>query len=119
MSIYAISDLHLSFGDNKPMDIFGVNWENHAEKIKENWIKKVKEDDLVLLPGDFSWAMYLEETVNDFAYLNQLPGKKLLLKGNHDYWWTTLTNINNYLDAVGKWRKLPNELNTNVQIFAS
>ena len=98
MSIYGISDLHLSFGDNKPMDIFGEAWENHAEKIKENWIKKVKEDDLVLLPGDFSWAMYLEDTYKDFEYLNALPGKKLLLKGNHDYWWTTLKKMRTYLE---------------------
>lgn len=98
MSIYAISDIHLSFGDNKPMDIFGVNWENHTEKIKENWIKKVKEDDLVLLPGDFSWAMYLKDTYKDFEYLNRLPGKKLLLKGNHDYWWTTLKKMREYLE---------------------
>ena len=98
MSIYAISDLHLSFGDNKPMDIFGVNWENHAEKIKENWIKKVKEDDLVLLPGDFSWAMYLKDTYKDFEFLNSLPGKKLLLKGNHDYWWTTIKKMREYLE---------------------
>ena len=62
MAIYAISDLHLSFGNNKPMDIFGVNWENHTEKIKTDWLKKVKNDDLVLLPGDFSWAMYLQDT---------------------------------------------------------
>ena len=62
MSIYSISDLHLSFGDNKPMDIFGETWENHTEKIRENWNKKVKENDLVLLPGDFSWAMYLKDT---------------------------------------------------------
>ena len=97
MAIYAISDLHLSFGDNKPMDIFGVNWENHTEKIKENWNKKVKENDLVLLPGDFSWAMYLKDTYKDFEYLNGLPGKKLLLKGNHDYWWTTLKKMREYL----------------------
>ena len=98
MSIYAISDLHLSFGDNKPMDIFGETWENHAEKIKENWIKKIKDDDLVLLPGDFSWAMYLKDTYKDFEYLNSLPGKKLLLKGNHDYWWTTLKKMRTYIE---------------------
>lgn len=97
MSIYAISDLHLSFGDNKPMDIFGQTWENHTEKIKENWIKKIKNDDLVLLPGDFSWAMYLKDTYKDFEYLDNLPGKKLLLKGNHDYWWTTLKKMRTYL----------------------
>ena len=98
MSIYAIGDLHLSFQENKPMDIFGENWEGHEEKIKNNWLKKVKEDDLVLLPGDFSWAMYLENTYEDFKYLNSLPGKKILLKGNHDYWWTTLTSMRNYLE---------------------
>lgn len=97
MSIYAISDLHLSFGNNKPMDIFGANWENHAEKIKKDWLKKVTNDDLVLLPGDFSWATYLEDTYQDFEYLNNLPGKKLLLKGNHDYWWTTLKKMREYL----------------------
>ncbi len=98
MAIYAISDLHLSFGDNKPMDVFGVNWEKHTEKIRENWIKKVKENDLVLLPGDFSWAMYLKDTYKDFEYLNSLPGKKLLLKGNHDYWWTTIKKMREYLE---------------------
>ncbi|MBR3152836.1 MAG: metallophosphoesterase [Clostridia bacterium] len=97
MSIYVIGDLHLSFGTNKPMDIFGFNWENHAEKIKMNWIEKVKEDDLVVLPGDFSWAMDLEDTYEDFKFLSLLPGKKLLLKGNHDYWWTTLNKMRNYL----------------------
>ncbi|MBR6034154.1 MAG: metallophosphoesterase [Clostridia bacterium] len=97
MSIYAIADLHLSFGENKPMDIFGANWEGHAEKIKEDWISKVKPNDLVLLPGDFSWAMYLKDTNYDFDYLNELPGKKLLLKGNHDYWWTTITSMRRYL----------------------
>lgn len=97
MSIYAISDLHLSFGDNKPMDIFGSNWEKHIDKIKANWIEKLTVDDLVLLPGDFSWAMYLKDTYKDFEYLNSLPGKKLLLKGNHDYWWTTLKKMRIYL----------------------
>lgn len=98
MSIYTIGDLHLSFKENKPMDIFGDNWENHEEKIKEDWIKKVKEEDLVVLPGDFSWAMYLSRTDEDFRYLNQLPGKKLLLKGNHDYWWTTLKSMRNFIE---------------------
>ena len=99
MAIYAISDLHLSFGDNKPMDVFGVNWENHAEKIKENWIKKVTDNDLVLLPGDFSWAMYLKDTYEDFKFLSELPGRKILLKGNHDYWWTSIKKMREYLDG--------------------
>ena len=97
MSIFVIGDLHLSFNDNKPMDIFGENWKNHEEKIKSNWLDQVKENDVVILPGDFSWATYLEDTEKDFEYLNNLPGKKLLLKGNHDYWWTTLTNMRNFL----------------------
>lgn len=99
MSIYAISDLHLSFGENKPMDIFGANWENHYEKIKKNWLKKVTDNDLVLLPGDFSWATYLEDTYKDFEFLNSLPGKKILMKGNHDYWWTTLKKMREYLQT--------------------
>ncbi len=97
MSIYVIGDLHLSFSVNKPMDVFGYNWENHAEKIKENWLKKVKENDTVIIPGDFSWATYLEETYKDFEFLNLLPGKKILSKGNHDYWWTTVTSMKKYL----------------------
>jgi len=97
MSIYVIGDLHLSFSTDKPMDIFGKNWENHSEKIKQNWIKKVTENDTVILPGDFSWATYLENTYNDFEYLNSLPGKKIMLKGNHDYWWSTLSKMNKFL----------------------
>ena len=97
MSIFVIGDLHLSFNQNKPMDIFGENWIGHEEKIKQDWIKKVKENDLVIIPGDFSWETYLENTELDFNFLNSLPGKKLLLKGNHDYWWTTLTNMKKFL----------------------
>ena len=97
MSLYAISDLHLSFDEDKPMDIFGTNWENHQEKIRENWKKTVKENDVVLLPGDFCWSMYLQDTYKAFNYLETLPGKKLLLKGNHDYWWSTVTSMRNYL----------------------
>lgn len=97
MAIYVIGDLHLSFGVDKPMNIFGDNWENHAEKIKNNWIKKVKEEDTVILPGDFSWAMYLEESEKDFQFLNSLPGRKILSKGNHDYWWTTVTKMYKFL----------------------
>jgi len=97
MSIYAISDLHLSFNEDKPMDIFGSNWENHADKIRDNWIEKVNENDLVLLPGDLSWSLYLEDTQKDFEYLNNLPGKKIILKGNHDYWWSTISKMNKYL----------------------
>lgn len=98
MSIYVIGDLHLSFGVNKPMNIFGENWEKHYEKIKENWLRKVKDEDTVILPGDFSWATYLEESEKDFEFLNNLSGKKILLKGNHDYWWTTVTKMKKFLE---------------------
>ena len=97
MAIFVMGDLHLSFHENKPMGIFGENWEGHEEKIKKDWIEKVKESDLVILPGDFSWSTYLKDTYEDFSYINSLPGKKLLLKGNHDYWWTTLTSMRKFL----------------------
>ena len=76
---------------------FGQNWEKHDEKIANSWKSKVNNDDLVVLPGDFSWAMKLEDTKQDFEYLQNLPGKKLLLKGNHDYWWNTLVKMRNFL----------------------
>lgn len=95
MSIYAISDLHLSFNTNKPMDIFG--WNDYEEKISQDWRTNVKEEDLVLLAGDFSWEMKLENTYKDFQFINNLPGKKLLLKGNHDLWWTTLKRMREFL----------------------
>ena len=98
MSIYAIGDLHLSLNKEKPMDIFGLNWKNHEQKIKENWEKTVSNDDLVLLPGDFSWEMHLKDMYEDFKFLNDLPGKKLLLKGNHDYWWTTLAKMREFIE---------------------
>ena len=97
MAIYTIGDLHLAFKENKPMDIFGENWKNHEKKIKQSWVKQVTNDDLVVLPGDFSWAMHLEDTDMDFEYLNSMPGKKLMLKGNHDYWWGTLSKMRKYL----------------------
>ena len=97
MAIYVIADLHLSFSVDKPMNVFGNNWENHAEKIKQNWLNKVNINDTVILPGDFSWAMNLEESYMDFEYLNNLPGIKILLKGNHDYWWTTLNKMNEFI----------------------
>lgn len=98
MSIYVIGDLHLSFKDPKPMNIFGSNWENHEEKIKGDWLSKVKPEDTVIHPGDFSWAMKLEDTKLDFEYLNSLPGKKIMMKGNHEYWWTTVTNMKKFLN---------------------
>ncbi|MBQ9280242.1 MAG: metallophosphoesterase [Clostridia bacterium] len=98
MSIYAISDFHLSFGTlDKPMSVFGDKWNNHEEKLKKDWLSKITEDDTVILSGDFSWATYLEDTKADFAFLNALPGKKYMLKGNHDYWWTTVKKMDEFL----------------------
>ena len=95
MSIYTIGDLHLSFGTDKPMDIFG--WGNHSEKIKQDWLEKVNKDDTVIIPGDFSWAMQLEEAYKDFEFINSLPGQKIISKGNHDYWWNTITKMEKYV----------------------
>lgn len=101
MSIYAIGDLHLSFDNSKPMDVFGDNWKNHIEKVRNNWLKEIKENDLVLLPGDFSWAMNIKDMFLDFKYINELPGIKVLIKGNHDYWWTTIKSMNKFITDNG------------------
>lgn len=95
MSIYAISDLHLSFGTDKPMNIFR-GWNNHTERIKANWKRLVKSEDTVVIPGDFSWALKMEESLADFKFLEDLPGKKLLLKGNHDLWWSTAKKLREF-----------------------
>ena len=97
MSIFAVADLHLSFSEDKPMYVFGDNWIGFEEKIKKDWMEKITDDDLVLLPGDFSWATYLEDAYKDFEFIDKLPGKKLLLKGNHDYWWTTVTRMRRFI----------------------
>lgn len=96
MSLYAIADLHLSLGTDKPMDIFG-GWDNYVERLKENWKNTVKADDTVVVAGDISWAMRLNEAFEDFTFIESLPGKKIFLKGNHDYWWTTRKKIEDYL----------------------
>lgn len=96
--IYAISDVHLPLGVDKPMDVFGKSWENYVYRLEENFFKFVKEDDTVIMPGDISWATYLEQAVADFAFLNRLPGKKVITKGNHDYWWTTASKLNQFLE---------------------
>lgn len=101
MSIYAISDLHLPLGIDKPMNIFGPMWENYVDRIRENWHSCIKEEDTVLLCGDFSWATYLEQAVADFDFLHSLPGKKVLSKGNHDYWWTTAAKLEKFKEENG------------------
>lgn len=91
--LYALSDTHLSFASDKPMDVFGKSWENHAEKIKLNWENTVKDTDTVVVAGDVSWGMSLEEAKEDLLFINNLPGKKIFLKGNHDYWWCTAAKM--------------------------
>ena len=100
MSIFVIADLHLSLGSNKPMDVFH-GWSDYVERLRENWDKIVKDTDIVVVAGDISWAMKLEETYNDFKLIHERPGKKLFLKGNHDYWWTTKNKMDNYLKEKG------------------
>ncbi|MGN1208642.1 MAG: metallophosphoesterase [Christensenellales bacterium] len=97
MKVFAISDLHLSVNSNKPMDIFGPVWDDSFEKIKQDWNKRVAKDDVVLLCGDLSWAMKLEDAVQDINMLDQLNGLKILLKGNHDFWWQSITALRNVL----------------------
>lgn len=93
MKIYAIGDLHLPGGDDKPMEVFGSHWEGHWQKIKEDWLSKVGDEDVVLIPGDISWAMQLEHAVEDLRAIGALPGRKIILRGNHDYWWGSITRV--------------------------
>ena len=94
MALYAISDLHLAFGVDKPMDIFGDKWVKHEEKIKENWISLIRDEDIVLIAGDISWAINEKESSGDLSWIESLPGKKIISKGNHDYWWGSITKLN-------------------------
>lgn len=93
MSIYAIGDLHLPGGDDKPMDVFGSHWEGHWDKIRTDWRERVTGEDVVLIPGDISWAMQLEHARHDLEEIAELPGTKVMLRGNHDYWWSSLTRV--------------------------
>ena len=93
MKIYAISDLHLATTVDKPMNIFGGNWDNYVEKIIADWQNKVEEEDVVLIAGDISWAMDLEDALSDLAPFFALKGKKIFIRGNHDYWWKSLSRI--------------------------
>ncbi len=101
MALYTIADLHLPLGIDKPMDIFGSAWKNYVERLADNWQSVICEEDVVVLAGDFSWATYLEQSIKDFEYLHKLNGKKILLKGNHDYWWTTMNKLHEFTDKNG------------------
>src|SRR5665648_91868 len=91
--IYAIGDLHFDSSEQKPMDIFGDNWIGHKDKIINDWISKVNNNDLVLVPGDISWALKLNEAIPDLELIDSLPGKKVFIKGNHDYWWEGISRL--------------------------
>ncbi|RQD69756.1 MAG: serine/threonine protein phosphatase [Tindallia sp. MSAO_Bac2] len=98
--IYGIGDLHLSHSVEKPMSIFGKEWVDHQNKIKNNWEKIVLPEDAVLIPGDISWAMTMEEAWEDLLWIENLPGKKYLIRGNHDYWWKSITKMNQAFDSL-------------------
>lgn len=102
MSIYAIGDLHLSLapGIDKPMDIYGPRWFNHTERLKDNWRSIVKEEDTVIIPGDISWGLKLDEAKYDLDWVDSLPGQKVLFKGNHDLWWAGINKLNKMYDSI-------------------
>lgn len=97
MAVYVIGDLHLSISTNKPMDVFGPRWHDHDKLIEQNWKNKVKDSDTVIVPGDISWGMTLDEAKADFDFIEKLPGKKIFFKGNHDYYWQTSAKMNKFI----------------------
>lgn len=114
MGLFAIGDLHFGFGVKKPMDIFGENWKNHSEKIIANWKREVSEEDTVLLPGDISWGMRLFDAAVDLDVIDSLPGKKILLSGNHDYWWKSSSKLSG---QYPKMKFLKNDTTTYEDFF--
>ncbi len=100
MSLYAIGDTHLSFSVDKPMDIF-KGWDDYAQRLEKNWQRLIEHDDTVIINGDVSWAMSLDEAEKDFEFLNGLKGTKIISKGNHDYWWNTVTKMENFCEEKG------------------
>ena len=97
MRVFAISDLHLSINNPKPMNIFGPTWENYVDDIFADWDKKVTDDDMVIVAGDISWAMNLEDAVCDLELIGKNKGKKIIVRGNHDYWWSTISKVRGVL----------------------
>ena len=115
MAIFVLGDPHLSLSSDKPMDVFGARWANHADKIKKAWRQQVTDADTVVLAGDLSWAMSLKEAEADLAFFHALPGKKLLLKGNHDYWWDTVSKMNRFF-AEREWEDFSFLFNSAVEV---
>lgn len=100
MSLFAIADTHLSFGTDKPMDTF-EGWQNYTEKLQNNWNNLVSRNDYVVIAGDISWAINFDELKADFDFLNRLNGKKIIVKGNHDFWWNTVKKMNEFIEKNG------------------
>lgn len=100
MKIFAMSDLHLSEASEKPMDVFGQRWKNHTEKMKNNWDQHLTDDDVMIISGDISWGLQMEEALPDLEWIHNRPGLKLITKGNHDLWWTSLTKLNRLYDDL-------------------
>ncbi len=100
MALYALGDLHLAFGADKPMDVFGGRWAGYTDKLREG-LSVLCEDDTLVIPGDFCWALGLDEATEDFAFLESFPGRKLLVKGNHDYWWNTAAKFRSFCRENG------------------
>ena len=101
MSIFAIADLHLGLSVDKPMDVFGPAWTGHVERLEKNWREKITSFDTVLIPGDISWGISMEEALADLQFIDGLPGTKILSKGNHDYWWGTTKKVEDFMAANG------------------
>ena len=99
--LYVIADTHLSFSVEKPMDVFGLHWKDHFDRIRQDWLEKVEPEDAVLIPGDISWAMHLEEALGDLHEIGALPGRCVLIRGNHDYWWTTAAKMRAHFERLG------------------
>lgn len=102
MKIFGIADLHLSFSENidKPMGVFGSGWENHEERLRSAWLSSVSDEDLVLIPGDISWALKIDDAIADFDWIHGLPGTKIISKGNHDLWWNRINYLNSLYDDI-------------------
>lgn len=100
MKIFAIGDLHLSSDGTKPMDIYGVQWVNHPERLKQKWRSVVSEEDVVIIAGDISWAMKRQAAEDDLSFIAELPGKKVIIKGNHDLWWTSVSKLNLFHESM-------------------
>src|SRR5690554_302921 len=119
MSLFVISDPHLSLGVDKPMAVFGTQWQDHVDRLRQAWIETVADEDTVVIPGDISWGMHLDEALPDLQFLHELPGNKLLSRGNHDYWWTSLRKMEQFcqqheLSSIGFLRNNAVEIESNL-----